>query len=644
MTDTLPAATDALDVTALRGHLDGDHHATREQVRALLAQEAFALPAPDIGVAEHRARVFEQARLVAGTASPALGFPTEFGGEDDPGRAVVAFEMLAHGDLSLLVKIGVQFGLFGGAILHLGTRAHHEAYLLDVATLELPGCFAMTEGRHGSDVQSLRTTATYDPEADEFVIDTPSEDDHKEWIGNAAEHGRMAAVFAQLVVDGTTHGIHCLLVPLRDADGNVLDGIRIEDSGHKLGLNGVDNGRIWFDDVRIPRANLLDRFGHIDTDGSYHSPIESQDRRFFTMLGTLVQGRVSVAGAGVSAAKSALAIAVRYAERRRQFGPPDGGAETVLLDYPAHQRRLLPRLARTVALHAAQQELRDEFHRVFTVADVDPQERRELESHAAGLKAAATWHATDVIQECREACGGNGYRSENRFAALKADTDVFTTFEGDNTVLLQLVAKSLVSGFQAEFGQLDPWDIAGWFAEEVVERIVEQTSLRQLVERLKDAVPRPGEDDAGLFDHDYLLEMFRWREEHVLGGLIRRLRRRIDDGQDSYDAFLACQPHVIETARVHVERQVVEAFHRSVEAAPEGPVRDCLTRLFRLHALAELEADRGWFQEHGRLSGERSKAITAAVDRLVGEVRADASTIVDAFGIPDEVLAPIAGD
>ena len=149
---------------------------------------------------------------------------------------------------------------------------------------------------------------------------------------------------------------------------------------------------------------------------------------------------------------------------------------------------------------------------------------------------------------------------------------------------------------------------------------------------------------SGLFDHEYLLEMFRWREEHVLGALVRRLRRRIDDGQDSYDAFIACQHHVVESARVHVDRQVVEAFARSVEAAPEGPVRDCLTRLFRLHALAELEADRGWFQEHGRLSGERSKAITAAVDRLVGEVRADASTIVDAFGIPDEVLAPIATD
>ena len=69
---------------------------------------------------------------------------------------MAAFETLAFGDLSLLVKCGVQFGLFGGAVLHLGTERHHERYLRDVASLELPGCFAMTETGHGSNVQALR--------------------------------------------------------------------------------------------------------------------------------------------------------------------------------------------------------------------------------------------------------------------------------------------------------------------------------------------------------------------------------------------------------------------------------------------------------------------------------------------------------
>ena len=176
---------------------------------------------------------------------------------------MTAFETLAMGDLSLLVKCGVQFGLFGGAILHLGTEAHHERYLRDVATLELPGCFAMTETGHGSNVQALETTATYDPERDELVVHTPHDDARKDYIGNAARDGRMAVVFAQLSAGGSERGVHAVLVPIRDEDGNALPGVRIEDCGAKLGLNGVDNGRIWFDHVRVPRESLLDRYARL---------------------------------------------------------------------------------------------------------------------------------------------------------------------------------------------------------------------------------------------------------------------------------------------------------------------------------------------------------------------------------------------
>ena len=72
-----------------------------------------------------------------------------------------------------------------------------------------------------------------------------------------------------------------------------MPGVRIEDCGEKLGLNGVDNGRIWFDQVRVPREALLNRYADVSPEGEYSSPIENVNARFFTMLGTLVQGRVS---------------------------------------------------------------------------------------------------------------------------------------------------------------------------------------------------------------------------------------------------------------------------------------------------------------------------------------------------------------
>src|SRR5581483_4212239 len=311
MTATV-APIGAFDPTALQALLDGRYGELRRQVREVLCRPEFA-PVIALPKDEYREKVLGWAKDLAHEGLTAPGFPVEFGGRGDPGANVAAFETLAYGDLSLLVKFGVQFGLWGGAVLHLGTKPHHDAYLKQIADLELPGCFAMTEAGHGSDVQHLRTTATYDRDADSFVIQTPdAETDYKEYIGNAAVHGRMAAVFAQLIVAGENHGVHCLVVELRDRDGHLMPGVRIEDCGEKMGLNGVDNGRIWFDRVRVPRDALLDRYGGVNDEGAYESPIEKPTKRFFTMLGALVQGRVCISGASVSAAKSALTIAVRY--------------------------------------------------------------------------------------------------------------------------------------------------------------------------------------------------------------------------------------------------------------------------------------------------------------------------------------------
>src|SRR3954463_13966168 len=286
--------------------LDGEYADVRAKIRDWLSQPGNE-PVDDLTMEEHREKVLAWARELSSQGDTAMGYPVEYGGRNAVGQGVTAFETLAMGALSLLVKCGVQFGLFGGAILHLGTERHHERYLSDVASMALPGCFAMTETGHGSNVQALGTTATYDADTQEFVVHTPDDDARKDYIGNAANHGRMAAVFAQLEVGGERRGVHCLLVPIRYDDGNPVRGVRIEDCGAKLGLDGVDNGRLWFDHVRVPRENFLDRYASVDENGTYHSDIESATKRFFSMLGTLIQGRVSVCGASINASKVALA-------------------------------------------------------------------------------------------------------------------------------------------------------------------------------------------------------------------------------------------------------------------------------------------------------------------------------------------------
>ena len=644
-TEASQYAQPTIDVPALTALLDGRHAEVRNLVRENLAEYASVLDeAETMSTEEFRDRVRDLLLVMASTGQTGMGFPKEYGGGGDVGASIAAFETLAFGDLSLLVKVGVQFGLFGGAILQLGTKTHHDAYLSDLITGEVMGCFAMTETGHGSNVQALGTVATYDAATEEFVITTPDEESRKDYIGNAARHADVAVVFAQLEIEGKSEGVHAFVVPLRE-DGEVLPGIRIEDCGRKLGLNGVDNGRIWFDEVRVPRSALLNQFADVTTDGVYESPIENPNRRFFTMLGTLIQGRVCVGGACINAAKVALAIATRYADRRRQFNATSEDEEELLLDYGIHQRRLLPLIAKTYALHFAQEIVAAQLHEVFSRTE-SPEEgenekyRRELESRAAGTKVAGTWHASQTIQECREACGGAGYLSINRFDALRADTDVFTTFEGDNHVLLQLVAKGLLTDYASDFEDMDQFGMVRFVAGLAVDTVLEKTNVHKLIERIRDVMPGGDEWDqeAGLLDPQYQLMMLRFREEHMLGGVARRLKRGIDNDMNPGEVFSRVQDHVIGAARAHVERLVVEAFVDKVADLPDGDQKVALSLLCDLHALRTIEDDRAWFMEHGRLTTQRSKAITREINSLLRKIRPLAVDFVDAFGVPPEML------
>jgi acyl-CoA oxidase len=631
---TLPD-TERVNPQALSRLLDGRYGPVRQQLREIMCREEFA-PVIAMPTAEYRERVMDWMRTIAQEGQTAPGFPERYGGHGDPGANVAAFETLGLGDLSLLVKFGVQFGLWGGAVQQLGTERHHERYLRRTASLELAGCFAMTEAGHGSDVQNLGTTATYDPDTQEFVIDTPCDAAHKAYIGNAACHGRMAAVFAQLYVDGECHGVHAFAIAIRDEHGHVRDGVRIEDCGEKMGLNGVDNGRIWFEELRVAREALLNRYGDVSADGVYSSPIEKSGKRFFTMLSALVQGRVCISGASISAAKSALTIAVRYGLRRRQFGPSPE-EEVLLLDYRPHQRRLLPLLAKTYALHFAQDRLRQAFHDVFSADDAPERARRELETLAAGMKATASWHATTTIQTARECCGGAGYMSVNRFAALKADTDVFTTFEGDNTVLMMLVAKGVLTDYRDQFSDLNPRETVTFVAGQAVETIVERLFARKIIQVIGDAVS--GDDEGALTDREYQLDLFRWREGHITASIAQRFRRGLSDEHDPFEVFRAVQDHAGNAARAHMDTVLLEAFSAAVDTCEDEALKATLDRLCDLYALSNIEADKGFYQEHGRLTGPRCKAVTREVNRLCNEVRAQAAALVDGFGIPDAILA-----
>ena len=614
----------SFEPSRMQAMFDGPEVEIRNRVKELLSEPEFSY-VDSLDEAAYRKQVLAWTQRVAAAGVGQIFLPRYLGGEDNLPKFLAASETLAFHDLSLLIKIGVQFGLFAGSVQRLGTEYHHRKYLLDAASAKLLGCFAMTEIGHGSNVQGVETTARYEPATGEFVINSPTFSAGKSFIGNAACDARLATVFAQLEIEDKSYGVHAFLVPVRDAAGEILPGIEIEDNGPKIGLNGVDNGRIWFNCVRIPRTEMLDRFAQVSPDGNYQSSIASSGARFFTMIGTLVSGRIMIGSTSNSVAKSALTIAVRYAARRRQFGPEQGETETLLLDYPATQRRLFPLLANVYALDFS-------FRRLIArhAQNETGNQIRQIETSAAALKAFATWNSFQTAQTCREVCGGEGYMTFNRFAALKADVDVFTTFEGDNTVLLQLVAKNLLATFREEFGRLKPGQRWSFLAEQLWSR------TRNIgLSRFRLTPPQ-------LLDPETQLAFLRLREKTLVWDCAQAFRVLVNRS-DPYSAFLRLQPRLLELARAHTHREILEAFVQGVSSVTDPSLQRPLKLLRNLFAITHLEAHRGWYLENRFMNPRDSRRLSWLIDKLCNELRSEAVALVDSFGIPDKCLAaPIA--
>lgn len=636
-----------VDVPGLQTLMLGRWAALRRRSREIGADPRFA-KVEGASMSDARERVIGQLKLLVEEAEVLRAFPERLGGSDDAGGNIAGFEELLVADPSLQIKAGVQWGLFGAAILHLGTPEQHDRLLPGAMSIDVPGAFAMTETGHGSDVASIATTATYDESTEEFVLHTPFRAAWKDYLGNAAQHGTAAVVFAQLVTHGVNHGVHAFYTTIREtlpdgSTGAFVDGVGGEDDGLKGGLNGIDNGRLHFDHVRVPRENLLARYGQVAPDGTYTSPIESPGRRFFTMLGSLVQGRVSLDGAAGVASKIALATAVRYGNERRQFSSATGSDETVLLDYGEHQRRLLPLVAQAYAGHFAHDRLLDLFHAVFSGETDTPEAREDLETMAAALKPISTWRALETLQTAREACGGQGFLTENRLVSLRADLDVYVTFEGDNTVLLQLVGKRLLADYAAGFKGIDGVGMARFVVERAADSVLYRTPLSRVAQAIQDR----GEvrRSAGhLREEQAQRELLTDRVDTMVADLAAALRPSAKLPREEAAAlFNAHQHELIEAARAHADLVQWEAFSKALGDVDDPGTQLVLTWVRDLFGLSVIEKNLAWYLIHGRLSGQRARTVSSYIDRLVARLRPYAQDLVDGFGYgPEHIRATIA--
>lgn len=448
----------------------------------------------------------------------------------------------------------------------------------------------------------IETTAIYDAATQEFVIHTPQNAAAKAWIGGAAHTAKISAVFAQLTINGRWEGPHVFLVRLRDDAGRPSPGVRTRDHGPKMGLNGVDNGQIWFDHVRVPRTALLDRYASVEPSGAYASPIPTPAQRFGTMISGLTTGRLLIAQAGVNACKMGVTIALRYSAARPQFG------DATILEYVTQQRWLLPALATTYALQLSMVTLK-------TAAASGAKDAKRVHQESSGLKAAATWHRQRILQDCREACGGMGVLAANKIGPLINDQNVDTTFEGANPVMMQQAARPAIDA-----------------------------ALRAGVS----GVPAPPSINPTDLGPGCVAALLDWRQRALAAEIAGEVAAARAKGgpKAAAAAMAASMDRSVALGWATVDASTYQTFREELKTAPPAAAA-ALRSLALLYGLSRVEVGLPDHLAGGALPGPAAAALRRKVNALCGELAADggrvALALCDGFGVPDHLLqAPIA--
>jgi acyl-CoA oxidase len=349
--------------------------------------------------------------------------------------------------------------------------------------------------------------------------------------------------------------------------------------------------------------------------------------------GALLQGRTAMVTDAANTAKKALTIAVRYAAVRRQFkSSPDAELETQILDYPIHQRRLMPLVAQAVAFGFTALQLQRLFEETSSALEAlepgDPNLNATIEllkeTHAtsAGLKAFCTWATLDTIEKARQACGGHGYSSYNGFASMFTDFAVHCSWEGDNSVLSLQSGRALIAAYR------DAMD---------GKKLAEGTSYLNNIEQVLSRKCRSNEELVTLAGIE---EGWATVAAHAVRKAGEDFAALLKQGKSRDEAFEACSQVRFVAASVHTSGFIFRQFKKAVEKIEKGAdgVREHLEKVAVLYGLWQLEEKAAFFLRSGWLSGSQLDHAQAKVTALCYEIRLSAVPLVDSFAISDHIL------
>ncbi|MFI0235646.1 acyl-CoA dehydrogenase family protein [Streptomyces sp. NPDC016845] len=372
-----------------------EHEAFRETVRTFLAKEVT----PHYEQWEKDGIVAREAWLAAGRQGLlGLAVPEEYGGggnTDFRYSAVLAEEFTRAGAAGLAV--GLHNDIIGPYLTSLATEEQKRRWLPGFCDGSTITAVAMTEPGAGSDLQGIRTTA--DDKGDHWLLNGS-----KTFISNGIL-ADLVVVVARTTRDGGAHGLSLLVVE------RGMDGFTRGRNLDKIGQKAQDTAELFFDDVRVPKENLLGEL----------------NGAFIHLMTNLAQERMGIAVAAIAAAEHLLEITTTYVKEREAFGRP---------------------LAKLQHIRFEIAEMATECAVTRTFLD------RCIEDHAAGTLDAvhasmAKWWATElqkrVADRCLQLHGGYGYMTEYRVAKAFTDGRIQTIYGGTTEIMKEIIGRSLLS-------------------------------------------------------------------------------------------------------------------------------------------------------------------------------------------------------